>query len=1667
MQVKISLSTDSTILRQSCGEITSIKTIDPKTEVPYDGGLFCEKIFGPVRSYTCKCGKHSYRTEKLAKQHGVCEVCGVELIHNFARRERMAHIRLGTRVVHPWYMDFVAKILGGYSKAQLEEMIQNGYVVVYVDDEYNEDYKVGDIVGFEEYQDIADDPSVVCKISTEGIWTVLNSLKEDDLRENGLARVGGHQASYTKLIELLNSGRHPRDLMLQNLPVISPGHRPIVPVANGRFASSDLNDLYISVISRNQRLSKTKANDMPDIVLRNEIRFLQHAVTCLFDNSERLKNHKKNPRKQPLVSLTAKLGGKKGILRGTGLGKRVDFSGRSVVTSSGAQLELDQVGLPRKIAIELFKPFLISYLIRTGAVMTHRAGKRLVERVSKFSAVSHEVDTVYNALDEVVKGHPVMLNRAPTLHRLSFRAFYPVLHDGYAILLHPLSCSGFNADFDGDQLGVHLPLSRKSIKETMTFMADKQILLPSSGRTTINMSQEMVLGIRYLTHEPVSDENVFVGAYTSVDEVTMAFESEALSVHDRIQIRLADPESPARDPRYTTYNTTVGRVILFGSVPASVESVSFEDFNRVINKPDTGLLIERVHSDEGDAGASTFANSLMEVGFHWSMVSGCTIGISDLITSPLKAGFIEEGNRKEAKYKSRLSTDKDYTEDQFRADCIRMWSHVQSEVVADTFKRIEEAEDGLHSVWIMMDSGARGSKTQVRQLCGMRGLMARQDGTIMYHPITANLREGMDPHEYFASINGSRKGLVDTASMTATAGYLTRRLVDVVQDIVIDAEDCGTVNGMTVPRTSDVPYADKLYGRVLAFGVEGYPAGTYMTKEIAQDIASKNQNVSIRSPALCELPYKCCQKCYGMDPSTQKLVKLGEPVGVIAGQSIGEPGTQLTLRCNAAGNLITIRRDGIVQTGTLEQVWGMVPGKVFHDVDEDGAPTETKFVSGMEVLDQDTFVKVKSIQRHEPDDVMMLARTNSGHAFISQGNHPNWTRSAAPPCPNCGSEEPHRFSGHGSCEGEDITYLKCKSCDASVRVRTSEYQASQERVTFTRDLVGSLIGVTAPNAFEETAPEVHLPAYSLGTWISEGAVSFGDLTISSKLTAYGTSSSTVQLPPGYRGLGRDFLVKFLAGYVDGSAGTVSGDLITIDTTSWAMASQIADIVRILGGYPRLYTTTWREDSVNQGYAVRFRLPFVLPSVKETVASTDAVCDVAGPTYREVTSLSDVRYTGMVYDIATETQGFTSNGVRTHNTFHSGGAVAGGDVAKTDLKSDSTGTLSIVSGSFEGNLSLTNSIVSVGPISYRLRAGDTLVHPAGSNLFRGDVISRGMPKVVNRYARCTGVVSAIVPVWSDAPKQKRSRTYISEITGYEVLIQVDSDKSFRTEYLPKHSYSASIKVDVGDKVEPSTLIASFDLEKLSVGDITGGLPRVIALLEGRAPNNAAITSPISGIVKKISPVSHSGIDVLISDGTGQVVSVEVPHGRVICVNEGDSISAYAPLTQDTERSSREIYSEHGTQAALQFLVSGVQSIYRSQGVYIDSKHVEMIVGRNLNWVEVVSIPLTGVDVTVGARLPREKYNAILASLSQEDRSAFVAKPIMYGITTSAEQTPSWLSAASFQRTREVLKNAAIRGAVDPLRGLKESILAGQPIPAGTGWIPKAKPKSETPLPEEDV
>jgi len=1299
--ITIRIASPEVIRSWSKGEVKKPETINYRTLKPEKDGLFCERIFGPTKDFECNCGKY-----KKIKHKGItCDRCGVEVTHSKVRRERMGHIELASPVSHIWFFKSVPSRLGALLDMTMRDLERVLYYEAFVvTDPGSTPLKVREILTEDRYQEALKTygRSFTAKMGAAAVYELLENLDLGQMarsfhKELLHQKVEQTQKRITRSLRIVEafrkSGNRPEWMVLKVIPVIPPDLRPLVPLDGGRFATSDLNDLYRRVINRNNRLKKLIELKAPEIIIRNEKRMLQEAVDALFDNG-RHGRPVVGPMNRPLKSLADMLKGKQGRFRQNLLGKRVDYSGRSVIVI-GPELKLYQCGLPKKMALELFEPFIIRKFREQGFAQTIKTAKRMVEK---------ERTEVWDILDEVIKDHPVLLNRAPTLHRLGIQAFQPILIEGKAIRIHPLVCTAFNADFDGDQMAVHVPLSIEAqLEARLLMLASNNLFSPASGKPIVTPTQDIILGCYYLTkaREGLKGEGTI---FSDIEEAVLAYQDQQVELHSKIKLRWNGQ----------LYDTTAGRILFNLVLPEEVRFV-----NELIDKGRLSNLITKVYRICGHSRTVNLLDALKTLGFEWATRSGMSIAISDLAIPPEKDKILAKAHKEveqvEGQYRRGL-----ITEGERYNKIIDIWMRTTEEVS----DHVMENFDVFNPIFMMADSGARGSEQQVRQLAGMRGLMAKPSGDIIESPITANFREGLTIHEYFISTHGARKGLADTALKTADSGYLTRRLVDVAQEVIITEIDCGTPNGilMTPIREGDediVPLTDRVVGRVALDNIVDVVSDEVLVKasdEITEEVADRIEQagiekIRIRSVLTCESDKGVCSKCYGRNLATGWMAELGEAVGIIAAQSIGEPGTQLTMRTFHIG-------------GTAHRV-----------IEQSQIKTKHKGTV--------KFHNLKTVKT-KPDELLVLNR--------------NGELSIADP------------------EGREL---------------------ERHRI-----------------------PQ--------GGVLSRG---------------------------------------------DGEAVAKEELIVRWDPYTTPILTEFGGVVRLEDLRPGI---TMREE-----------------------------IDEA---------------TGLMNRVIVEHKG-----------------------------------------------------------DY---------HP-------------------------------------------------------QVVIETEKGELLAVYGLP---IGAHVIVKEGQSVKTGDMLAKTARRFSQTKDITGGLPRVAELFEGRRPKDPAIIAEIDGIVD-FGTAKKGQRRIIIKSTSGMTKEYLIPHGKHLNVYKGDYVQSGSALT-DGPVVPQDILRVCGERLLQEYLVNEIQEVYRSQGVKINDKHIEVIVRQMLRKVRIDDPGDT--ELLIGMQVDKWKFAQENERVKTSGGKPAQATPLLLGITKASLSTESFIAAASFQETTRVLTEAAASGKRDTLIGLKENVIMGHLVPAGTGF-----------------
>ena len=1583
--IRISLASPETIRSWSHGEVTKPETINYRTFKPERDGLFCAKIFGPVTDWECLCGKY-----KRMKHRGViCDKCGVEVTQARVRRERLGHITLATPVSHVWFFKGLPSRIGHLLDISLRDLERILYFEAFVViDPGDSEYEPHQLLNEEQYRKALADhgPKFKAKMGAEAIKELLkradihdlaDQLRVDMRRETSVQK----KLKYAKRLKVVaafqKSANRPEWMILSVIPVIPPELRPLVPLDGGRFATSDLNDLYRRVINRNNRLKKLMELKAPDVIIRNEKRMLQEAVDALFDNGRRGRVLR-GANNRPLKSLSDTLKGKQGRFRQNLLGKRVDYSGRSVIVV-GPELQLHQCGLPKKMALELFKPFIYNKLDKRELVSTIKQAKEMVDQ---------QLPEVWDILEEVIREHPVLLNRAPTLHRLGIQAFEPVLVEGKAIRIHPLVCTAFNADFDGDQMAVHVPLSPEAqIEASVLMKASKNILSPANGAPITVPSQDIVLGCYYLTQvkKGAKGEGRVFG---SADEVELALATGEIETLSPVRLRFSgalmdqtvssDPEhpefreelrariepdrlvallenrrrydqevlrTPVEQAEGRIIATTVGRVVFNSRLPDELPFV-----NGLLKKKGLGQLVQYCYLKQGVAKTVEMLDRLKQVGFGYATRSGLSIGIDDLVVPAEKASMLEKANdevvRVEQQYlEGAITNGERYNK------VIAIWSEVTEKVADEMFGAMDGlADDGrdFNAVYVMADSGARGSKQQIRQLAGMRGLMAKPSGEIIEVPITSNFREGLTVQQYFISTHGARKGLADTALKTADSGYLTRRLVDVAQDVIISELDCGATDGIESSAIVDSgeiiePLRDRIVGRVaLDDVVDPHASDDVIVSAnglIDEDLAARIEDsgvekVKIRSVLTCAARRGVCAKCYGRDLGTGELVELGLAVGVVAAQSIGEPGTQLTMRTFHIGG--TASR--VSAQSTLE-------AKNSGTVRFDGVQCVKAKDGTLVVMNRNAALAVEFKKVEQGPDGQQRRKKGEERYPVVYGAHLKV------------SDGQSVEQGQPLVEWDPYTFSIIAE-----KSGVAHFKDIEEGVTM-REELDEATGLSSPiitDSPEEKQPTIEIVRSAPVVSEIDGTVEVGEVV---------KGVRTIVVTPD------DADAASAASAADGQGGDseTAGDCKLLGVSAAATVSEIKSAYRrkVNVAHPDVDPKTAAEQ-FQEAKEARDRLLASARSVARA-ASADEPAAAAAP------------------------DGAGDDGATARHAEVLGVAVTATveEIRKAFRKLDRR---------HKRFLQLTaarDRLLTARPVS-----------PPG----REYTVSR----------------SAQLSVQTGAPVRK----------GDELAIEMVESRKYN---MPSHAH---LMVADAQDVAAGDVLAKIPRETTKTKDITGGLPRVQELFEARKPRETAVISEIDGEVE-IGPIVKGMRKVTIKPEEPGAESREysLPRGVHVNVQDGDRVRAGEQL-MDGPSNPHDILSVLGPKALQSYLVDEIQEVYRLQGVTINDKHIEVVARQMMRWMEIEDVGDT--DFLVDEKVDRARFQGENDRVTAEGGRPATARPLLLGITKASLATDSFISAASFQETTRVLTEASISGRIDYLRGLKENVTMGRLIPAGTGF-----------------
>ena len=1571
----------------TCGEVRKPETINYRTFRPERDGLFCEAIFGPQKDWECGCGKY-----KRIKHKGViCDRCGVEVTQQKVRRERMGYIKLAAPVSHIWFFKGLPSRIGLFLDLPFREIERviyfESFIVLEVSDpDCGLDEK--QLLTEEEYTRYrAEFPDGFrAGMGADAIRELLERIDLDqeietlraELEETASKQKSRKLSKRLKLVMgFKKSGNLPPWMILTVIPVIPPDLRPLVALDGGRFATSDLNDLYRRVINRNNRLKRLMELRAPEVIIRNEKRMLQEAVDALLDNG-RHGRVVRGPGNRPLKSLSDMLKGKPGRFRQNLLGKRVDYSGRTVIVV-GPELQLHQCGLPKKMALELFKPFIIHKLQVRDHARTIKRAKNMAEQVSP---------EVWEVLEEVIDEHPVLLNRAPTLHRLGIQAFQPVLVEGKAIRINPLVCEAFNADFDGDQMAVHVPLSVEAqVEAKLLMMATRNLLKPAHGGAIAVPNRDVAMGISFLTKAvPEEDwEKVckvpIPGIYRDTEEIILAHDCGGLGLHDPVKLYFDGATEPIL--------TTVGRVIFNQAIP---DALLFTDAktqqtlpfaNQEMGSRDLSNLVSRAFEELGNRQTVAFIDDLKRLGFHYATIGGISIAMQDMIIPPEKAELIREARKQveqiEADYQRG---DMGMSEGERYNKVIDVWHQLIAQIETALFDGLEQGRDdeveGFNPVHIMVDSGAisRSKRDSIRQLAGLRGLMAKPSGEIIEQPIESCFHEGLSVLEYFISTHGARKGLADTAIKTASSGYLTRKLVDVAQDVMITTVDCGTLGGIT--KTTDAeeesPFAERIFGRTAADDIIDLSTGEVLVPKdelITQQVATQIEAVGIpevrvRSVLTCEARYGACAKCYGTDLTSGHLVDVGEAIGIIAAQSIGEPGTQLTMRTFHTGGTVS-------GGGSQSRIEARHDGTVKYDDN------------------------VKFIERP------VEAGSSKGQVLISL-----------------------------QAETERIVISRNAQIQIKQTIGTEEYTVERH----TAD-VGARLYVEDGQTVTKGNPQNDEPGTPLLEWdpyqvpiLTEhaGRVVFKNIVEDKTMRETKTTGSAEQVIIEHRGEDQPQIeiqdqVPILT---DRAGRVVFKDIVEGKTMRKDKATGLAEIIKHKGkNQPQIEIHPVPDFSKEVDFPVLdiidgdtieieyegepTRVRFIGVDAPETVHPDKPVEPYGPEAFEFIKKLLLNQGVYLEFDDKQTNDPYERLLAQVYRA-------SDGLFVNLELVSEGLGRVDKYPFKYKDLFLLEQDKARRGKKGLWKEAKVT----------DGDVPVDMLDEVLS-YPMSTGTHLLV----TDGQQVEEGTVLARRL---EVLVSYQMPTG------------AHLSVTDGEQVEQGAVLARLPREKGQSRDIVTGLPRVTELFEARRPKDTAIISKIEGVVELEN--ASRGARSLRVVGDSEESLHRIPQGKHLIVQNKDRVAAGERLT-DGPINPHDILEVKGEEEVQNYLVNEVQDVYRAQGERINDKHIEVIVRQMLSKVEITDSGDT--EFLEEDEVERTRFNQVNRLVEKNDGQAAKAKSILQGITKASLSTESFISAASFQQTTNVLTKASVIGKRDRLVGLKENVIMGHLIPAGTGCL----------------
>ncbi len=1550
-KITISLASPMRIREWSYGEVKKPETINYRTLKPERDGLFCEKIFGTTKEWECSCGKF----KGIRYKGVVCDRCGVEVAHFKVRRERMGHIELAAPVSHIWYYKSVPSRIGlllGISVNELRSVLYyEKYIVI---DPGDTELKIKQILTEEEFFDFRETygPNFIAEMGAGAIKQILENIDLEEemftLRDKMNEKGKKSDNKLLKRLEIIEdfrkSGNQPDWMILEVIPVIPPELRPMVPLDGGRFATSDLNDLYRRVINRNNRLNKLLSLKAPEIIIRNEKRMLQEAVDALFDNSRR-KRVVKGPGNRPLKSLSDMLKGKGGRFRQNLLGKRVDYSGRSVIVI-GPKLKIYQCGLPKKMALELFKPFIMKGLVEKGLVYNIKSAKKRVEK---------EDPEVWGVLEEVIKEHPVLLNRAPTLHRLGIQAFEPTLVEGKAIKLHPLVCTAFNADFDGDQMAVHVPLSAESqIEAWLLMLSARNLLNPANGSPIVGPTKDITLGIAYLTKQR-PDTLGLVKYFSSFEEALLAADNGIIDLQTKINVRNKIKKEDG-SYRYEWYeDTTAGRIIFNSILPDEIE---FK--NKYIKEKEAVKIISEIFQKVGYSKTVDTLDKIKDLGFKYATYFGATIGIDDMIIPNVKKKLIEKAEndvnkQEESKRQGVLTNDERYNK------VLGIWNKVVEKISEAMMEELQNDKQGFNPLYMMVDSGARGSKQQVRQFAGMRGLMAKPSGAIIEIPVKSNFKEGLTVLEYFNSTHGARKGLADTALKTADAGYLTRRLVDIAQDVVVTEHDCGTINGIVIQPIKEgneviESISDRVVGRVSLDPIINPKNGEVIIEsneeikdyqaELIEELGI--EKVRIRTVLTCESLNGVCVKCYGRNLATNQMVEIGEAVGIIAAQSIGQPGTQLTMR--------TFHVGGIASKGLEEERLQFNYPCIIRGLPDDiiklerNSDDNAKYIISrkgnitiqrvMKIIYMDEVKEIKVNHEEKVSATDVLALDNDGNEIVA----------------------------------DSIGTIEFNEDKRLVQLLSSEYNQPLKN--------GSLIYVELDEFVPKGSTIAEFEPYSEPIITEKsGIVIYRDIIRNITLKVE-KNEKTNQESLSISEVRDGSLIPRL-GILDVND---NGKVIT-DTNGVVVFENIDTKVH---KYEKVSNIAIKSE-MDSLFDVSEYINHEVILEKDAIPNdSDEVAYKAGTKLNK--DILQEMLDNKIYEIT----------VMDSKEMHR--------VGSADSKRN------------QPNIKIINTDTGK-EFNYSIEENSILTVEDGTDIKAGTILA--IPTEENNYS------------------------------------------------LPP---SATLVVNELENVVAGDILAKIARAQAKTKDITGGLPRVQELFEARKPKDACIIAESTGTIRMGEKLKGKNIiyvdqEIINEDGDIDIKPVKhaIPLGKRILVREGEKVEAGTQLC-DGPINPHDILKIEGDQKLQEYLLNEIQEVYRLQGVRINDKHIGVIIRQMLKKVEITDVGDT--NFIIGQQVDKFIFRDENRKVVEEGGKPATAKPTLLGITKASLSIDSWISAASFQETTKVLTNAAIKEKTDHLNGLKENVIIGHLVPAGTGIkyyenisVDSSDGKEELPQPEE--